>query len=260
MAERPIHAGHRARMREKFLADGGAHFGDHELLEMLLYAVIPRKDTNETAHRLIEAFGSLENVLDASPEELCTVEGIRENAAVFLALVRETAKRYAAAKLNEGEKASPVFDSPEKIAAFLRPKYLGVTVERAYLLLFDNGMHLLDCRHLGDGEISSVLFSVRKIAEAAYRKRAARVVLAHNHPDGIAVPSGEDLNLTRQVAKALQLLDIPLLEHFIFSKYGYCTVLNHETAEEPIAAAVADVYQGQNNQRSYHEKPHCKHK
>lgn len=247
MAKRPIHAGHRARMREKFLADGGAHFGDHELLEMLLYAVIPRKDTNETAHRLIEAFGSFENVLDASPEELCAIEGIQEAGAVFLALLREAAKRYAAAKLTESENASPIFDDPEKIAAFLRPKYFGVTVERAYLLLFDNSMRMLDCRHLGDGEISSVLFSVRRIAEAAYRKHAARVVLAHNHPDGIAVPSGEDLTLTRQVAKALQLLDIPLLEHFIFSKYGYCTILNHEATKEPSVAAAADIYQQKGN-------------
>lgn len=245
MGEQPIHAGHRARMRGKFLADGGAHFEEHEILEMLLYSVIPRKDTNETAHRLIEAFGSLEKVLDASPEELCTVEGIRENAAAFLALVRETAKRYAAAKLDCPEDPCTMFDTPEKIAAFLRPKYFGVTVERAYLLLFDNGMHLLDCRHLGDGEISAVLFSVRQIAELAYRKHAARVVLAHNHPDGIAVPSGEDLSLTRQVAKALQLLEIPLLEHFIFSKYGYCTVLNRETAGESVSAAAADVFQWQ---------------
>lgn len=254
MGERPIHAGHRARMREKFLADGGAHFEEHEILEMLLFSVIPRKDTNETAHRLIEAFGSLEKVLDASPEELCTVDGIRENTAVFLALVRETAKRYATAKLTLPEDPSPVFDTPEKIVSFLRPKYFGVNVERAYLLLFDNGMHLLDCRHLGDGEVSSILFSVRQIAEHAYRKRAARVVLAHNHPDGIAVPSGEDLNLTRQVAKALQLLEIPLLEHFIFSKYGYCAVLNRETAGEFVSAAAADPFQRQKKQEDHHEK------
>lgn len=119
-------------------------------------------------------------------------------------------------------------------------------VERAYLLLFDNAMHMLDFRHLGDGEVSKVLVSVRNIAEYAFRKHAAQVVLAHNHPGGIAVPSGEDLVLTRRVSQALQLLDIPLLEHFIFSDYGYCTVLRQAEAEEGDgeAAAASNAFRG----------------
>lgn len=231
MSDGDLHAGHRERMRRKFSADrDGEHFPDHELLELLLYYSIPRRDTNETAHRLMEEFGSLEKVLDAERERLVSVDGVKENSATLIALVRELARRYAASKMEE-DRSLPVFDTPEKIAAFLRPRYVGVTVERAYLLLFDNAMHLLDCRHLGDGEVSSVLVSVRQIAEYAFHKHAAQVVLAHNHPGGIAVPSGDDLALTRRVSQALQILDIPLLEHFIFSDYGYCMVLNPENGE-----------------------------
>ena len=162
---------------------------------------------------------------------------LKIKAAETRSEAREIAKRYTAAKTEENGDL-PVFDTPEKIAAFLRPRYIGVQVERAYLLLFDNAMHMLDFRHLGDGEVSKVLLSVRQIAEYAFRKHAAQVVLAHNHPGGIAVPSGEDLALTRRVSQALQLLDIPLLEHFIFSDYGYCTVVG-KTGEEGEGGEVA---------------------
>ena len=238
MGDGHLHAGHRERMRQKFTDNhDGAHFPDHELLELLLYYAVPRKDTNETAHRLMEEFGTLEKVLDAERDRLTAVDGVKNNTAVLIALVREIAKRYTAAKTEENGDL-PVFDTPEKIAAFLRPRYIGVQVERAYLLLFDNAMHMLDFRHLGDGEVSKVLLSVRQIAEYAFRKHAAQVVLAHNHPGGIAVPSGEDLALTRRVSQALQLLDIPLLEHFIFSDYGYCTVVG-KTGEEGEGGEVA---------------------
>lgn len=238
MGDGHLHAGHRERMRQKFTDNhDGAHFPDHELLELLLYYAVPRKDTNETAHRLMEEFGTLEKVLDAERDRLTAVDGVSDNSAVLIALVREIAKRYTAAKTEENG-VLPVFDTPEKIAAFLRPRYIGVQVERAYLLLFDNAMHMLDFRHLGDGEVSKVLLSVRQIAEYAFRKHAAQVVLAHNHPGGIAVPSGEDLALTRRVSQALQLLDIPLLEHFIFSDYGYCTVVG-KTGEEGEGGEVA---------------------
>ncbi len=245
MGDGRLHAGHRGRMRQKF-TDGhdGEHFPDHELLELLLYYSVPRKDTNETSHRLMEEFGTLEKVLDAERDRLLSVEGMGDSSAVLLALVRELARRYTAAKM-EIDRDLPVFDTPEKITAFLRPRFVGVTVERAYLLLFDNAMHLLDVRHLGDGEVSSVLVSVRKIAEYAFHKHAAQVVLAHNHPGGISVPSGEDITLTRKVSQALQLLDIPLLEHFIFSDYGYSTVLSgcaEEGDEEGNRAAATNAY------------------
>lgn len=256
MGDEHLHAGHRERLRQKFTDDhNGEHFPDHELLELLLYFSVPRRNTNEISHRLMEEFGTLDKVFDAERDRLLTVDGVGDSSALLISLVHELARRYAAAKIEE-DRGLPVFDSPEKIAAFLRPRFMGVTVERAYLLLFDNAMHLLDCRHLGDGEVSSVLVSVRRIAEYAFGKHAAQVVLAHNHPGGISVPSGEDLALTRKVSQALQLLDIPLLEHFIFSDYSYSTVLSsgaETSGETGNLAAASGAYRRFSNSKARKE-------
>ena len=95
-------------------------------------------------------------------------------------------------------------------------------------MLFDNGMHLLDCFHAGDGMVSRIGLSLRRIAERALAKNAAAAVLAHNHPNGLAIPSGDDRVFTRQLAEAMKLLELPLLEHFVFSDHGYATIMNYD--------------------------------
>ena len=232
-----LHGGHRARMRERVLRSGPESLADHELLAMLLFYSIPRSDTNDTAHRLIERFGSISAALEARIEHLGDVEGVGESSALFLRLVGELARRYAAQKLEVGEPEG-VFDTPEKIASFLYPRFLGVTVERVYLLLFDNGMRLLDCMHVCDGSVSGVLISTRRMVERVVAKNAAAVILAHNHPGGMAVPSGEDLRLTRQIDHSFRLLEIPLLEHYVFSDHSFAPIMGTVRAEqgEPHAA------------------------
>lgn len=227
MEEKQLHQGHRQRMRERFLQSEPDSFADHEILEMLLYYALPRRDTNGTAHALIEELGSLTNVLEADALRLTGIEGVSEGTALYLNLLGEVAKRYTVSKFDPVDK-TPVFDTPEKIAAFLAPRFLGLTVERAYLLLFDNGMHLLDCFHVGDGSVSRVCLSLRRIAERALAKNAAAAVLAHNHPGGLAIPSGDDRTFTRQLSEALKLLELPLLEHFVFADHSYATIINYE--------------------------------
>lgn len=231
------HHGHRARMRERLLQSGPESLADHELLEMLLYYSIPRNDTNDTAHCLIESFGSLSGVLEARIDRLVDTDGVGESSALLLKLLGEASRRYAAQKLEVGDPVG-VFDSPEKIASFLFPRFLGITVERVYLLMFDNGMRLLDCMHVCDGSVSGVLISTRRMVERAVAKNAAAVILAHNHPGGIAVPSGEDMRLTRQIDHAFRLLEIPLLEHYVFSDHSFAPIMSSIRAEcgEPLAA------------------------
>lgn len=233
-----LHGGHRARMRQRFLETGGAGMADHELLELLLYYTLPRRDTNETAHALIEECGSLSSVLEAGTEELCACEGVGESTAIFLRLLGELSHRYAVAKMESGENI-PMYDTPAKIAAYLFPRFLGLTVERVYLLLFDNGLHLLDCYHVCDGSLTGAALSVRRIAERAYRKGAAGVVLAHNHPGGLAVPSGDDIHFTRRLDEALRLLEIPLIEHYVFSDRSYAPIMSscRATTEGDYAAS-----------------------
>lgn len=236
--EKHLHGGHRERMRERFLTAGGNALADHELLETLLFYAIPRRDTNDLAHRLMETFGSLAEVLEADVDLLCRTEGISTGSATYLKLLSELARRYTADKMRTDDEKT-VFDTPGKIAAFMAPRYIGVNVERVYLLLFDNGMHMVDCFHVCDGSVSGVTMSVRRIAERAYTKGAAAVVLTHNHPGGVASPSTEDVRVTRRLQESLRLLEIPLLEHYVFADRSYAPVMTavHTQTEEAYAAS-----------------------
>ncbi len=240
-----IHGGHRERMRERVLRDGSATLADHELVEMLLYYALPRRDTNETAHRLIEEFGSLAAVCEADRDRISLIEGISEHTSLYVTLLGELCRRYTVEKISD-KAGSPVFDTAEKIAAFLAPRFLGLTEERAYLLLFDNGMRLLDCFPVGDGSPSGVMLSMRRIVERALAKRGVAAVFAHNHPGGLAVASKEDVQITHQLEAAMNLIEVPLLEHYIFSDRAYIPVLrkyDKQVKENCAASSLLDILQ-----------------
>lgn len=245
MEKKPnLHAGHRDRMRERFLSTGGEGMAEHEMLEMLLFYVLPRCDTNDLAHRLIEEFGSLSAVLEADVAALCRVHGISEKTALYLRLLGKTANLYLIGKLSPADNSS-LLSTPHQIAEFLWPKFLGSTVESVYLLLFDNSLHLLDCFKVCDGAVSGVAVSIRRITERAYRKNAAAAVLAHNHPHGLSVPSGDDIQLTRRIDEALQLMEVPLLEHYVFGERDYAPIMSRHRAQAPeeyAASSLADVF------------------
>ena len=233
------HQGHRKRMRERLVATSPTGFADHELLEMLLYYTNARRDTNEIAHSLIEAFGSLEGILDADRDRLLTVWGVGEQSTTLLSLVGELSRRYLSQKITDtpGERES--LDTPERMAKFLAPRFVGATKEMALALLLDNSLRPVDCFPVSEGTVSGVSLSARVIAERAYTKHAAAVVLAHNHPGGIAVPSSEDISATARIKEALALLGIPLIEHFVFSDKSYAPILHQfvPKAEEAYAAS-----------------------
>lgn len=232
---RSLHTGHRARMRQRLKTTSAASFADHELLEMLLYHTNARSDTNEPAHALIEAFGSIEGILDADPARLEAVWGIGESTTVLLTLVGELAHRYTAQKFSAQQNAAGALDTAEKVADFLAPRFIGATKELIFALLLDNAMRPLDLFPVSNGTVTNAAVSVRSIAERAYTKHAAAVILAHNHPGGMATPSSEDIKMTHHIKEALSLLEIPLVEHFIFSNNAYTTVLNQFRQGAPSA-------------------------
>lgn len=236
------HVGHRERMRKRLLSTSPSAFADHEILEMLLYYTNARGDTNETAHALIEAFGSLEGALDADPDRLQAVWGVGESTAVLFTLLGEVSRRYMMQKISGGNKPDAILDSPEKLVDFFLPHFLGATKELAYVLLLDNSMRPLDCFPIGDGSVSSIILSVRGIAERAYTKHAAAVVLAHNHPGGLAVPSGEDINVTRHIQEALSLLGITLVDHFVLSDRSFAPILNKIDVKTEGAVAASPIF------------------
>ncbi len=211
-----IHAGHRKRLRLRFQSAGLDDFAPHEIMELLLTYCIPRVDVNDRAHALINRFGSLSQTLDAPVRELCSVPGIGEEAALFLSMFPPLFRRYSMDRCAVGDP----MDTMAKLEEYLHALYTGVTTERVYLLLFDNAMRLIDCRQIDEGTVNASNASVRKMAEAALFCKAAAAVLVHNHPRGVAVPSAADYDVTDAVAAGLELLGVPLIEHFVVAEYG----------------------------------------
>ena len=206
-----IHDGHRQRLRERFQKDGLDNFDEINVLELLLFYIIPRQDTNEVAHRLLDRFGSLENVLDAKLEDLVTVKGISDNAATYLTLIREVSRYYQVRKADLGEPLNTV----EAYCNVLVPQFLGRRNEMVYMLCLDAKSKMIRCNLVGEGSINSANVPVRKIIETALAANATMVVLAHNHPGGVAIPSAEDIYSTKHLAQVLGALDILLLDHVV---------------------------------------------
>ena len=182
------HSGHRSRKRRQFRDHGIDAFADHEVLELLLYYAIPRRDTNPVAHALIDRFGSLNAVLSAPVEELERVPGMGANAALLLKLVPQVYRR-ARISITENE---VILDTTERIGEFFVEQFVAQTSEVMYQLCLDAKGRLLSCRKVCEGDASSVGLNLRKIVENALLCNAVLVTLAHNHPSGVALPSHED--------------------------------------------------------------------
>ena len=214
-----LHDGHRARKKQQFLRYGADSFSDHELLELALYYAIPRCDTNAAAHRLLERFGSLQNVLRASVEELTQVEGIGENAAVYLHLLPALFRRA-----NENAPKERNLSSVEKCGSYFLRLLGGAQKEMLYELCLDGKGKLLACHCLSQGDMDSAALSVRQVVNHALSCGASVVVLGHNHPSGVALPSEEDRTVTLRVRDALKTLDIRLFDHIVVADGDYVSM------------------------------------
>lgn len=206
-----VHAGHRDRKKQQFLRHGLDAFADHEALELLLFYSIPQQDTNPLAHRLINRFGSLSAVLAAPPEELMQVKGVKASTAVLLSLVPQIYRR-ARMSLTESEE---ILDTAERQGRYFLELFTAQSSEVMYQLCLDAKGRKLNVYKVCEGDVGSVGLSVRTIVENALRCKAALVVLAHNHPSGVALPSAADKCATRQVWDALDPIGICLLDHII---------------------------------------------
>ena len=208
------HDGHRARMRKRFLEQGLEGFEDHQVLEMLLYYSVPREDTNELAHDLIESFGSFSNVLEAPVTDFMKVKGVGEKTATMLSFVGSTVRYYMVDKKKQD---SNILSTLNECVDYLKPYFTGRRNETVYILCLDAKCKVLLCKNLGEGGVNSAAVPMRKIVDVAMASNATSVVLAHNHPGGLAYPSGDDVNTTKQLAATLQAVDVILADHIIFS-------------------------------------------
>jgi DNA repair protein RadC len=227
-----IHAGHRQRMKERFLVNGLEGFSPHEAIELLLYYAIPRRDINELSHRLIERFGSYQGVFDADYEDLLSVDGVGENAAILFKLMAACWRKYA---LNDGVQPF-LYDSAEKIGNYAVRLFIGASVEKLYVMLFDNKMMLLDTVKIAEGAVNSVSAPARLYVERAFKKNAASIVLIHNHPNGSANASNEDICYTHNLKSVLKGVGIDLLDHIIVSGKYYKPIFGGVQGEVQLAS------------------------
>lgn len=205
-----LHDGHRERVKQKFLQNGFEGFSDHEILEMLLFYAVPRRDTNEIAHKLINSCGSLSAVFDA-PVSMLVNCGVSENTAVFIKSINEVAKAYLSDKFyNHAKLYSSDFLHQKLVTSFM-----GLHEEHVIIVLFDARGHEVFYGFISEGSFSMTELRCRKIIDLAMKYQARAAVVSHNHPSGIARPSASDIESTVFLRKALDAVDIRLLDHVI---------------------------------------------
>lgn len=219
-----IHAGHRNRLRERFNKNGFNGFEEHEILEFILGYSIPQGNLNPLAHRLIDIFGSLSGVLEASYEDLCAVNGIGPYSATYLNIYPLIAREYLNSKYNN----KTILNTSEQIGEFLKHRFVGYKNEVVYAIFMDNKCAVLKHGVVMEGSINSVGISIRKIAEWAFKTSATAVVIAHNHPNGIALPSSNDIATTIHIVENLKKFDISVIDHFIVGDNDYVSMASSE--------------------------------
>lgn len=205
------HAGHRQRMRERFIQTNLAGFAPHEVLEVLLFYAIPQRDVNPLAHRLLDHFGSLYGVMTASVEELAAVEGMGQYAASLIHLVHEM-QRYV--ELNQEDMREVMKNYRDALQHCLR-LLSGEKNEKLYAVCMNTQMEILSDVLLSQGTVGEVPVYSRMVAQAVLRHNARCVVLCHNHPGGSLFPSPADLQVTRTLGEMLQSMEIVLVDHVI---------------------------------------------
>jgi DNA repair protein RadC len=199
------------RPREKLLARGAAALADAELLALLLRTGLPGRGVLQLAEQVLDAFGGLPGLLQAKAEDLARIKGLGPAKRAEVGAVLELARRSLGQQLRQG----PVFDSPERVKDYLRLA-IGALGHEVFAVLFLDTQHrLIEYRELFRGTLTQTSVYPREVVKHALAAQAAAVVLAHNHPSGLAEPSRADEFLTQTLKSALALIDVRVLDHLV---------------------------------------------
>lgn len=217
MAENKRHKGHRQRMRERVQSYGLDSLAEHEALEYVLYLTNAQKDTNGIAHDLIDRFGDFAAVLEASEEELCTVEGVGPSTARMLHLLPQISRYYGRSRTS----TTRCIKTTEQMGSYLMAKFAWSDYERAMLVSLDSRKRVRAAVWLREGTSDRVSLDIKNVVAAAIKGGTDAVVLCHNHPNGMAMPSREDLQATENIVRALGLVKIHLRDHLILTETEY---------------------------------------
>lgn len=217
-----VHAGHRQRVKKRFIEHGFDGFEEHQILEMLLFYAIPRKDTNVLAHQLLERYGNFAKVCDTPIDVLINDFGLSESAAVLIKMQPQLARVYSESRLNA--KQIDISNAPD----IMRPKFIGATSEKVVLALSDTKDKLVFCDVVSEGSMTSSDFPVRKIVDLALRHNARFAYVAHNHPSELCVPSRPDLETTKTISDTLHSVGVLLVDHLIFTSTEHFSIRKHK--------------------------------
>ena len=206
-----VHAGHRKRMREKCIANGTRALQNHELIEMLLYYCIPMKDTNVMAHKVMNTFGSFQNLLSSDFLDIKNRCGFNDSSALFFNLIGELYKRSKMEEFTDAPKLNNGVIAGEYAISLLSSE----KVEKFYMLCLDVQCRLISTILLGTGTSTGATVSFRTVVDESIRCNAVKVIFTHNHPGGTTKPSKEDLILTRQLSQLLKQIEVEVVDHII---------------------------------------------
>ena len=218
------HLGHREKLRQRFIRENGLdHFEDHQILELLLFYANPRGDTNPIAHALLEQFGSLKGVLEARPEMLMTVNGVKETAATLISMVVPLTRVWNRCAMAEPDRIGNSREAEKYCLSILA----GHRSERFYVVSLNAKCQVLGRRMISEGSLSEVSAYPRIVMETALNYNAHSVLLCHNHPGGTCAPSPEDIASTLQLQRLLNGVGILLLDHIIVANENTYSMVQH---------------------------------
>ncbi|OGH48150.1 MAG: hypothetical protein A3A51_03935 [Candidatus Levybacteria bacterium RIFCSPLOWO2_01_FULL_39_10] len=211
--------GHRARLRERFLQGGLDAFLDYEIVELLLTLGTPFRDCKDIAKEATKKFGTLREVLDASPEDLQQVKGIGPNNIFGLKLFQAISERYSREQIPQKK----LLNSSEAVAKFLQ-KSIGREKREHFVILFLDSRNKLINKNVSIGSINSSIVHPREVFREAIKASAAQIILGHNHPSNDPEPSPEDVGITRRLEDASRIFGIEILDHIIVTKNNFSSL------------------------------------
>lgn len=221
----PDYLGHRKRIRDKFLQNGGESMADYEMLELLLTMSIPRRDVKPVAKDLVRRFGSFAEVINASQEELMSCEGIKETSVALLKAVKESAIRMQMQNLRSSD--VPVINNWDAMIDYCRSLMAYKNIEEFRIIYLNSKLRVIEDEIQQRGTIDQVSVHPREVIKSAIAKGASAIILVHNHPSGDTTPSRADIQITRQIVDGAKSVNIQLLDHLIISKNEIYSFKDH---------------------------------
>ncbi len=218
-----FNTGHRKRLRSRLLHQGGGSLQKYEKLELLLTYAIPRRDVKPLAKQLLNKFETFQNLMNAAPEELCSIPGISENSAALIMLIRELCSTYLEEKLPSRD----IMKCTQEVVNFARMKIGGQPKEIFMLIFLNSRNQVLNYKCYPHGTINHTTVYTREIVENCLANKAVSVIMLHNHPSGLCLPSEEDNKTTTRLVRALTAVGISLLDHIIITGDSYHSMFSN---------------------------------